>query len=55
MRTKACGPKLVRIQKAAGREHSPVLRAEADYGELKPRGHYNSSEEMKTYFKAFNT
>jgi hypothetical protein len=44
---------LARIQKAGGMEYSSVLRAEADYGELKPRGHYDSSEEMKTYFKAF--
>ncbi len=44
---------LQRIQKAAGREFSPVLGKEADYGELIPRGHYNSSEAMKTYFKAF--
>ncbi|MGA2731930.1 MAG: DUF3160 domain-containing protein [Syntrophobacteraceae bacterium] len=44
---------LLRIQKAGGREFSPVLGEEADYGELAPRGHYNSSEAMKTYFKAF--
>ncbi|MGA2227080.1 MAG: DUF3160 domain-containing protein, partial [Syntrophobacteraceae bacterium] len=44
---------LLRIQKAGGREFSPVLGKEVDYGELKPRGHYNSSEAMKTYFKAF--
>jgi hypothetical protein len=43
----------LRIQNAAGREFSPVLGKEVDYGELKPRGHYNSSEEMKTYFRAF--
>ncbi len=41
------------IQKAGGREFSPVLGKPVDYGELKPRGHYNSSEAMKTYFKAF--
>jgi len=44
---------LDRIQKAKGREYSPFLQEGADFGELKPRGHYNSSEEMKTYFKAF--
>jgi len=44
---------LVRIQNASGSEHSPVLQEDADYSELKPRGHYNSSEAMKTYFKAF--
>lgn len=45
---------LLRIQKAEGREHSPILRTDnADYGELKPRGHYDSNEEMKVYFKAF--
>ena len=43
----------LRIQKAGGREFSPFLGREVDYGELKPRGHYTSSEDMKTYFKAF--
>jgi hypothetical protein len=42
-----------RIQKTAGKEFSPVIGTEVDYGELKPRGHYNSSEAMKTYFRAF--
>ena len=41
------------IQKAGGREFSPVLGTEVDYSELKPRGHYNSSDGMKAYFKAF--
>ncbi len=44
---------LARIQEAGGKALSPVLGKEADFGELKPRGHYNSGEEMKTYFKAF--
>ena len=43
----------LRIQKAGGREFSPFLGREVDYGELKPRGHYNSSEDMKAYFQAF--
>lgn len=44
---------LLRIQNAAGREHSPILGEDVDYAELKPRGHYNSSEAMQMYFKAF--
>ncbi|MHC1728359.1 MAG: DUF3160 domain-containing protein [Syntrophobacteraceae bacterium] len=44
---------LARIAKEAGREISPLLNMEVDYAELKPRGHYTSSEDMKTYFKAF--
>jgi hypothetical protein len=44
---------LARIQRAGGREFSPVLGTEVDYSELKPRGHYHSSEDMKAYFKAF--
>lgn len=43
----------LRIQKAGSREFSPILGQEVDYSELKPRGHYNSSEDMKAYFKAF--
>jgi hypothetical protein len=44
---------LLRINEATGKEFSPVLKDKADYGELKPRGHYTSSKDMKTYFKAF--
>ena len=44
---------LKRILGARAREFSPMLDAEADYGELKPRGHYTSTEAMKTYFMAF--
>ncbi len=43
----------LRIQKAGGEEFSPFLGRKVDYGELKPRGHYNSSEDMKAYFQAF--
>jgi len=44
---------LALIRKAEGKEVSPVLGKLLDYGELKPRGHYASSEAMITYFKAF--
>lgn len=44
---------LLRIEKEEGREISPLLNMMVDYAELKPRGHYTSSEDMKTYFKAF--
>lgn len=44
---------LHRIRSASGREFSSLLKANADYGELKPRGHYDSSGDMQTYFKAF--
>ena len=44
---------LLRIQKAEGKELSPVIGKEVDYGELKPRGHYAAAEDLKTYFKAF--
>jgi hypothetical protein len=43
-----------RIEKAGGEELSPILGKEVDFAELKPRGHYNSSDGMKSYFKAFN-
>ena len=48
-----CGFESLRIQKAAGQRVLTGFRTEVDYGELKPRGHYSSSEDMKTYFKAF--
>ena len=44
---------LLRIQKAGEEEYSPLLGTEVDYAELKPRGHYTSSEDMSAYFKAF--
>ena len=44
---------LALILEARGIADSPVLGEKADYGELKPRGHYESSEDMATYFKAF--
>ena len=51
------GPEIMKeltlIREARGIEQSPVLGEQADYGELKPRGHYTSSPEMTTYFKAF--
>jgi hypothetical protein len=43
---------LLRIQNAADVD-SPVFGRKVDYGDLKPRGHYTSSEDMATYFKAF--
>jgi hypothetical protein len=43
-----------RIQKAGGKEFSPILGKEVDFAGLKPRGHYDSSDSMKSYFKAFN-
>lgn len=42
-----------RIMGAAGKETSPLLGADVDYSELKPRGHYTSSPAMSTYFRAF--
>lgn len=41
------------IQAAQGREHSVLLERDYDYSELKPRGHYTSSEASEKYFKAF--
>jgi len=38
---------------ARGRAFSPVLDTEADYGELKPRGHYTATDSLKRYFMAF--
>jgi len=43
-----------RIEKAAGRAYSPVVKAEFDYGELKPRGHYTATPEAQRYFRAFH-
>lgn len=33
--------------------YSDILRRDYDYEDLKPRGHYNSSEAMKKYFMSF--
>ncbi|MCE5335998.1 MAG: DUF3160 domain-containing protein [Desulfobacteraceae bacterium] len=46
---------LEKIKAASGIEPSAILGedARADFAELKPRGHYNSSEDMSVYFKAF--
>lgn len=44
---------LALIRKAEGEEDSPVLGRKVNYGELKPCGHYASSEVMRTYFMAF--
>ena len=41
------------IRKAEASVESPLLKEKIDYSELKPRGHYTSSETMSTYFKAF--
>jgi hypothetical protein len=49
----ARNPETARIRKAEARQYSETLGVEVDYGELKPRGHYASSAEMKDYFKAF--
>ena len=43
-----------RIEKAEGRAYSPVVKAEFDYGELKPRGHYTATPEAERYFRAFH-
>src|ERR1039457_6532156 len=42
-----------RILSATGPVASPVLKATFNYGELKPRGHYVSSEPSQRYFRAF--
>lgn len=46
-------PETARINAAASKQHSDSLGLEVDYAELKPRGHYSSSEASQDYFKAF--
>lgn len=46
-------PEVELISKAEGRSNSPAIGREFDYGDLKPRGHYDSDDAMRTYFKAF--
>jgi hypothetical protein len=41
-----------RISRSVGRATSPVFGHEFDYAELRPRGHYTSTAEMGSYFKA---
>ncbi len=45
---------IIKMQKAEDKSYSDVLKKDFNYTELKPRGHYTSSEEMKNYFMAFN-
>jgi hypothetical protein len=42
-----------RILNGTGPMASSLLKATFDYGELKPRGHYTSSEAVQHYFRAF--
>jgi hypothetical protein len=42
-----------RILSADGSRFSPILGAQFDYGELKPRGHYATTPEAQRYFRAF--
>jgi hypothetical protein len=42
-----------RILRARGPERSSVWEDNFNYGDLAPRGHYNSSEENRRYFRAF--
>jgi hypothetical protein len=43
-----------RIMRAGGVEHSSVLNDDFNYGELKPRGHYTTSDQAQRYFKAMH-
>jgi hypothetical protein len=45
-------PEAARIFRAADKAFSPAFGRNFDFAELKPRGHYASSGEMGTYFKA---
>lgn len=47
-------PEAQRILRAEGVEHSSVLNADFNYGELKPRGHYAAGDQEQRYFKAFH-
>ena len=47
-------PEAQRILRAGSIEHSSVLHADFNYGELKPRGHYTTSDQEQRYFKAFH-
>jgi hypothetical protein len=47
-------PEAQRIMRAAGVEHSSVLNANFNYGELKPRGHYTAGDPERRYFEAFH-
>lgn len=49
----ARNPETERIRRANVRQYSETLGVEVDYSELKPRGHYTSSNELQDYFKAF--
>ncbi len=42
-----------RILRATGAEFSPLLGADFDYAELKPRGHYSATPESERYFRSF--
>jgi uncharacterized protein DUF3160 len=55
LRTKAgsADPEVQRILGANGKVMSSVVGKELNYSELKPRGHYTSDPEFKTYFRAF--
>jgi hypothetical protein len=46
-------PEVSMILAAKGRKISPILKKELNYDDLKPRGHYSSSPDLSSYFKAF--
>jgi hypothetical protein len=45
-------PEAQRILAAKGQEESAALKAPFDFGELKPRSHYTTTEDLKRYFQA---
>ncbi|WP_224244985.1 DUF3160 domain-containing protein [Hyalangium gracile] len=45
-------PEAQRIIAAKGPERSQALNGNFDFGELKPRGHYTASDDLKRYFQA---
>lgn len=47
-------PEAQKILAAQGTETSPALGEPFDYSELKPRGHYTASDDLKRYFQAMH-
>lgn len=47
-------PEAKKILAAQGTEPSPALGDSFDYSELKPRGHYTASDDLKRYFQAMH-